>query len=468
MTVYTDALPEKLPPSGPITDAAQDIRDTATKSTAAVDDAQNQMNGLPTVFDTPDTEVAVSAIRQNIRPMVADITVSIGPVTTGLDTFASDLDSLRQRYDRVREDVAEHNDWVRPSDENPNQAEYDRQERALAREVETVARLYDEAVERCENKVNQGSPLTMPESPIGPAVSFGIGLSLSSIQAWNDSHVKFVKVRNGKINIVTKSPVRRSTLKISGGVMKKLGIPDSYVQRYMKVFDANGKSLSIGDWDRAIRDVDPKSPLGKVFAAHPWLKNRFKQAHARVTVNSGNAKGPVASSRIIAQDGRGIHPSAHGSNRNKTLPHPDAEERGKWGTRAKWAGRAFTVFGFASSFSNGYNSSVERNPDGTGWDHAGAAVADATIETAAGAVGGHVGAMAGRAGGAAIGQVLIPIPGVGAAIGGVVGGVVGGAIGGWLGGAIGGGINAARHSEDDSVGGRVSSFLGGMKKGLFG
>lgn len=467
MTVYTTALPDKLPDTGAITTASKEITTQAEKATELVGDAHTEVSGVGAFFDTPDTATVVSAVNDCVKPFTDDITTSIGPVTTGLDTFASDIDSLKARYDRVREDVAEHNDWERPPADDPQRETYDRQERSLTREVATVGRLYDEAVERCEKKVREGTPSSVPGFPVSSTVTFGVGVGLTAAQTWFETNAKYVRMRNGRIIIQVSQPIPRSTHGISTRVMSKLGIPDSYVQKYANLLDPeNSRRMSIGDWERAIHDVDPNSHLGKMFAAHPWLKRRLLDAHISVSTQT-TPKGKVnanGTARVIAEDPKGVNPRAHGSNRNKTVKHPNAGRWGKAGAAAKWGGRGLGVLGFVGAGMDGYNSSVERDPTASTATHAKNAAIDATVETTASAVGAKVGGMVGRSAGAAIGQAIIPIPGVGAAVGAVAGGFLGNVVGGVVGGQIGKGINAFRHSDGDSFGEKAKDFVGGLFK----
>lgn len=465
MTVYTGALPDKLPDTAAITAAADDITTQAEKANTLVGDAQTELSGVGSVFNTPDTATVESAMNTLVKPFTDDITTSIGPVTTGLDNFASDIENLKARYDRVREDVSEHNDWQRPPKGDPHRGTYDQQETDLAAEVQAVGQLYDEAVERCEKKIRQGTPSSVPGFPVSAGVTFGVGMGVTATETWFKSKVKFVRVRNGRINIQVSQPIPRKGHKISTKVMSKLGMPDSYVNKYANLFDPEtGKRLSIADWERAVEKVDPKSALGILFARSPWLKRRFENAHVRVEPTN-LPKGKVnanGSARVIAEDPKGVPPKAHGKNRNKTLKHTDA---GKWGRAAKFAkvgGLGLGALGFAGSAMNGYNNSVERNPAASPGEHAKNAAIDATIETGASAVGAKVGGAIGRSAGAAIGQAIIPIPGVGAAVGAVAGGFLGNVAGGFIGGQVGKGINALRHSDGDSFGERAKDFVGGL------
>lgn len=465
MTVSTAALPDKLPDTEAITAAAEGITAQAEKAGTLVGNAHTELSGVGGVFDTPDTPTVESAINTLVKPFTDDITTSIGPVTTGLDNFASDIENLRDRYDRVRDDVAEHNDWQRPPADDPHRATYDRQETDLAEEVRTVGNLYDEAVERCEEKVRQGTPSPVPGFPISSGVTFGVGMGLTATETWFKSKVKFVRVRNGRINIQVSQPIPRRGHRISTKVMSKLGMPDSYVNKYANLFDPEtGKRMSIADWERAVDTVDPKSALGVLFARSPWLKRRFKDAHIRVE-RTNLPKGKVnadGSARIIAQDPKGVPPRAHGKNRDKTLKHADSGKWGKAAKAAKWGGSGLGVLGFAGSAMDGYNKSVERNPAASTGEHVQNAVIDATIETGASAVGAKVGGAIGRSAGAAIGQAIIPIPGVGAAVGAVAGGFLGNIAGGFIGGQVGKGINAFRHSDGDSFGEKAKDFVGGL------
>jgi hypothetical protein len=466
MTVYTSALPARLPDTGAITAAAQGIATRATEANEHVSAAHAELSGVGGFFATPDTPAVTSAMNDVVRPFVADIETSVGPVRTGLDNFASDIDNLRSRYERVGEDVAEHNDWPRPPAGDPHRHAYDVQEANLRAEVGAVGRLYDEAVQRCEVKVNEGSPSPIPGNPVPSGLSFGVGLGLSATQTWFETHAQYVKVRNGRINLQVSQPIPRAGHRISAQVMQKLGIPDSYVTRYLDVFDPHtGRRLSIQDWERAVDGVDPGSPLGRIFEQYPWLERRFMDAHvavAPVVATAGARRPPRGDARIIAQDPRGISPQVHGENRNRTHPHPDAGRWAQAGKAANWAGRGLGVLGFAGSAMDGYNNSVERDPTASPRVHATNAALDATVETAASAVGAQVGGMVGRAAGAAIGQAIIPIPGVGAAVGAVAGGFLGNVAGGLIGGQIGKGINAFRHSEGDSIGEKARDFAGGL------
>ncbi|MDN5768338.1 MAG: hypothetical protein L0H96_21650 [Humibacillus sp.] len=95
----------------------------------------------------------------------------------------------------------------------------------------------------------------------------------------------------------------------------------------------------------------------------------------------------------------------------------------KWGTAAKWAGRAGTVLSFGTAAFSQWSQDSSDPTMGTTEKVARSATMGAT--TAAGSWGG---AWAGAQGGALIG----------AAVGGPVGAVVGGLIGGFIGGGLGG------------------------------
>lgn len=465
MTVSTHALPDQLPDTGAITAAAKDITTQADRAGTLVGDAHTELSGVGSDFNTPDTATVESAMNTLVKPFTDDIKTSIGPVTTGLDTFASDIDNLKARYDRVRDDVSEHNDWQRPPADDPHRDTYDRQETDLATEVQAVGRLYDEAVERCEKKVREGTPSSVPGFPVSAGVTFGVGMGLTATETWFQSKKKFMRVRNGRINLQVSEPIPRTGHKISTKVMSKLGMPDSYVNKYANVFDPEtGKRLSVADWEKAVDTVDPKSALGVMFARSPWLKRRFKDAHVsvqRTHLPNGKVRAD-GTARVIAEDPKGVHPKAHGKNRNKTLKHADAGKWGKAAKAAKWGGRGLGALGFAGSAMDGYNKSVERDPTASTGEHVKNAAVDATIETGASAAGAKVGGLVGRSAGAAIGQAIIPIPGVGAAVGAVAGGFLGNVVGGFVGGQVGKGINALRHSDGDSVGEKAKDFVGGL------
>lgn len=338
MTVWTTGLPTSLPASEPITTAAENIRSTSIAARGHVEDAQQVLFGLDSEFDTPHTASAEAAFGEVVTPFVVDLDLGVAPVATGLETFASDIDHLRSRFARVRQDVAEHNDRVRPPADDPLRSQYDAQEQSLQREVDTVAGLYDEAAERCENKVREGSPFTVPEYPHANGINFGVGVALTTAEQWFQNNRKHVRVRNGRITIVTQQPIRRSTYRISGAVMSRLGIPDSYVNRYMDVL-RTGNGVSIGAWERAVRGVDPTSALGVAFARFPWLKRRFLDAHPQIGTTpvrgrDGAVRGHRATvnGRLTAQDPRGVSPRAWGEDRNRTIRHPSS---GRWGTAAK-------------------------------------------------------------------------------------------------------------------------------------
>lgn len=465
MTVCTSALPASLPDTGAITAAAQVIASRAAAANEYVDDAHGELSGVGCFFATPDTPKVTAAMADVVKPLAADLETSVGPVKTGLDGFASDIEHLRARYVRLCDDVAEHNHRPRPSMEDPLRHAYDREESVLRAEVRSVRRLYDEAVERCEDRIRSATPSDVPGFPVSPGAMFAVGAALTSRQAWYEANGRFIRVRNGRINLHVAQPIPRHGRTISGLMMRRVGIPTSYVEKYLQTFDPQaGHRVSIGDWRRAVRNVDSRSALGLMFAARPWLRRRFLEAHVHVTPARarGAAKRPVGNARIIAQDPKGVDLNAHGKDRNQTLKHPDSAQWSKAAKTAAWGGRGLGVLGFTGAAMDGYNHSVERNPEASPRVHVTNAVVDATVEATASAVGAKVGGMVGRTAGAVIGQALIPIPGVGAAVGAVAGGLLGNVAGGWIGNKVGKGSNAAKHGEGESLGDKAQDFIGGL------
>lgn len=130
-------------------------------------------------------------------------------------------------------------------------------------------------------------------------------------------------------------------------------------------------------------------------------------------------------------DGRFISPQmgswarawAMGSDSNWGPKPYQAANYARWGTAARWAGRAGTVVSFATSAFSQWNRDADDPNMGTTERVARSATVGTT--TAAASWGG---AWAGAQGGAL----------VGAAVGGPVGAVVGGVIGGFIGGGLGG------------------------------
>ncbi|HEX5968520.1 MAG TPA: hypothetical protein VFY88_08590 [Intrasporangium sp.] len=120
----------------------------------------------------------------------------------------------------------------------------------------------------------------------------------------------------------------------------------------------------------------------------------------------------------------------------------------RWGTAARWAGRAGTVVSFATSAFGQWNKDASDPNMGTTERVTRAATQGATT-----AAGSWAGAWAGAQGGALVGAAVGGPVGavVGGVVGGFIGGGLGGVVGGWVGGVVGGWVG-------DQVVGPVGDF----------
>jgi phage tail tape-measure protein len=139
-----------------------------------------------------------------------------------------------------------------------------------------------------------------------------------------------------------------------------------------------------------------------------------------------------------------------GSAKSNWVAKPGmAQTASRWGTVAKWAGRAGTVVSFAT---NAWGQWTEDSGDPSLSTEA--KVTRSAVVGATSAAGGWAGAWAGAQVGAAIGSLGGP---VGAAVGGIVGGFIGGMAGSTVGHALGDGVKDLAGKAADAVSGWWSS-----------
>ncbi|WP_417217598.1 hypothetical protein [Arthrobacter sp.] len=453
MTVSTASLPEKLPDTGAIDTAAAAVRKVGTDSHEIRKDVQSDWSGLPGVFESPHQALVYSAVKTVMKPYTDAVKTLTNDTATALEGFSSDISGLKQRYDDVKKQASAHN--ALEGDDRPD--DYGTKNADIQAEINAVSRLYDDAVKECADKISKLNPLYGDGAKTAgkaygavstyalPALK-ALGLTADSLEFRNG---QLIFKYNSDANDFKKTGLPKK-FSIKEGTLKKLGVPNSYVERLVDSQKPSGDRVSKNAGKNMLHNLDPKSPLGALVAKYPWLKNSKFSVH-----------GQKVDLKVQLTRGSGSH---RGGPHARTGPVKLPKALDKVNKFANGpAGKLLTVVGagttFAGTYTEGYNESLIRNPDMSPGEHRAEAAKDAAIVTGAEQVGSVVGTAVGRGAGAAIGQAIIPIPGVGAAVGGFLGGLAGGYVGGVVGNAIGSTINDIRHGDIGSVGEAVGSTL---------
>ncbi|GAA1355910.1 hypothetical protein GCM10009596_04000 [Arthrobacter rhombi] len=443
MSVSTASLPEKLPDTGAIDTAAAAVRKVGTKSHEIRKDVQSDWSGLEGVFKSPHQALVYSAVKTVMKPYTDAVKTLTNDTATALEDFSSDISGLKQRYDDVKKQASAHN--ALEGDDRPD--DYGTKNADIQAEINAVSRLYDDAVKDCANTISTLNPLVADLSK--PAGTVGglsgdaknaleiLGVTTKSLE-FRDRKIFFKY--NSEANVFSEKKLPRK-FSINEGTLKKLGVPNSYIERLVDSQKPSGDRVSKNAGKKMLHNLDPKSPLGALVAKYPWLKNtKYSVDGRKVTLKASLTRGP-------GQPGR--HAAPGPARLPKAFDKVNKLANGPAGKILSGVGIAST---FAGTYTEGYNDSLIRNPDMTPGEHRAEAAKDAAIVTGAEQVGSVVGTAVGRGAGAAIGQAIIPIPGVGAAVGGFLGGLAGGYVGGVVGNAIGSTINDIRHGDIGSVG----------------
>ncbi|WP_183510428.1 hypothetical protein [Paeniglutamicibacter cryotolerans] len=441
-------LPEALPNPAAIDDAAWDVRSVGVYSDSIRDEVQGEWKNLGAVFKSPHQDRVYSAVTKVMGPYIDATMALTDDAAKALEAFADDMTALRSRFENIRSRAATHN-AVPFVDQD---TEYWQDNTEVQNEVDAVAGLYDAAVDRCASALRKLNP-SMPgglETAATVAGKMGDGKELLKAAGLGASHFTF---RDGKLffsftqTSTPGQPVNPNRFRINAFVLERLGVPSSYLERLhasqgpdLVRVSNNATRAMLGDVYRTSTsgDLPPTSMLGKLVARYPWLRNtKLNTTGNDLSFSTQLTRGPGAppGTSGLANGSPGIL---------RPLEKAEAFLKGPAGKVLAVAGPALT---FAGSYSEGYNSSVLRNPEMSEAEHHGNAVVDAGTVAVASEIGSVVGTGVGRLAGGAIGQALIPIPGVGAAVGGFVGGLVGGWVGGNVGGAVGGLVNDMRHGD---------------------
>jgi hypothetical protein len=443
MPVSISALPDTLPDTAAIDAAASAVRKVGTDSSGIYDDVKAGWDTLRPHFQSPHTEKVMTAVPTVMKPFITaseDLTNQVG---TALEAYSDDIAGLKTRYNNVKERASTHNGIAfadRADDYATENAE-------IQTEINAVAGLYDAAVEKCSSAIRGLNPSTGWYDGVNNATDLtGKGVDILEGAGFAASQMTY---RNGKLFFEFNSasnPFQAtppSSHRISTGVLNRLNVPDSYIQRLVDSQGPNPTRVSNGATRRMLDGINPQSALGLLLAKYPHLKN-----------TKFNINGQNVNLRVQLTRGPGTPPGAAGV-RNGPVRLPGALDNinriasGPAGKLLTGADYAATAMG---AYSDGYNESLLRDPSLSAAEHAQTAATDAAIVTGGKAVGEVVGTAVGRGAGAVVGQALIPIPGVGAAVGGFVGGMVGGWVGGEIGSAVGGAINDLRHGDVGSLG----------------
>ncbi|RZU63491.1 hypothetical protein [Zhihengliuella halotolerans] len=446
MSVDTSNLPEKLPASAGITQAASRIRSLGGSVESIYTDVDSEWKNITDHFKTTHDQQILGAPAKVMHPSVEAFKGTMDGVADALDDFESAVDGLRSRYNDVKSDARTHN-AIPVADQSDSHSS---DENTLQERVDSVANDYDAAVSTCSSAIRNLNPAYLLEGHDPselheinvPAYLFPLlGVAPRSGAATN-AVVSQLSYKNGKLNFTFNTqnnpfmtqrgmPERYN---ISERSLRALSVPESYVERMMRASGVDPERLSSNKTREMLRNLPEQSALGWLVRKYPHLKSSSMSVNGRdvrlnIRLSAGNGTPPTNTRAPFR-----LPPGA-----NKAMNALD-----KFGKVLTPLDYGVTFYG---SFSEGYNDSLERNPDGTMEEHVRAATVDATVVTSSKAAGEIAGTIAGRAGGAALGQVLIPIPGVGAAVGGFVGGWAGGVVGSWAGEKVGGLINDLRHSE---------------------
>lgn len=446
MSVDTSSLPDKLPDTGTIDTRAAAVRKVGTQSKDIRDDVQSDWSGLDAVFESPHQDKVFSAVTTVMSPYIDAVGTVTDDTATALEDFSSAISNLKSRYDAVKEQASTHN--ALEGDDRPD--DYWTANGEIQREINAVAGLYDDAVKTCADKISKLNPLFGDAAKTAGTVNGYSGHAKNALEALGLT-VSSLEFRNGKLFFKFNSDANDFKAKgmpgrfsIKEGTLRKLGVPNSYIERLAESQKATGpERVSKNAGTAMLHNLDPKTPLGALVAKYPWLKNTKFSVH-----------GQKVELKVQLTRGSGSH---QGGRHARTGPVKLPKALDKVNKFANGpAGKLLNVVGagvtFAGTYTEGYNDSLLRNPDMSPAEHRAEAAKDAAVVTASEQVGTVVGTAVGRGVGAAVGQAIIPIPGVGAAVGGFVGGLAGGWLGGTVGNAIGSTINDIRHGDIGSVG----------------
>ena len=442
MSVDTSQLPASLPSEGAITPAARGVRSLGTTvsghySTAATTWAQLRDGRLV----TPQVDRVYDAFVDVMKPYVDAYETLTDETATALEDFSEDIEDLRTRYTNARQDATEHNTMA--VDARPDS--YAEDGASIQSRVDAVAQDYDAAVRSCVSSLQSLNPTS--GVTVNSAVSeslYALGIAQNTAGSSGAGAFSF-RTRDGKVYFqfdarhytsVSGRQVDWRVSRISSASLERLGVPQSYLNRLNDAATGGGR-LSNSATHRALRGLDPGTPLGALVAKYPFLKN------TRLTLD-----GSQGSLRLQLTPGSGRPPSGTSTRVTAFTDRMRGLER-LAGNRA--LGGAFLAGGMALTFTgeygSAYNESLMRDPGASAGEHHRNAAIDAGVVASSEAAGSMVGARVGQVAGAAVGQALIPIPGVGAAIGGVAGNFIGGFVGGKVGNSVGDAINEFRHTD---------------------
>lgn len=450
MSVNISSLPDKLPNTATIDTRAAAVRKVGTQSSDIRDDVQGHWSGLSAVFESPHQDKVFSAVTTVMSPYIDAVGTITDDTATALEDFSTAIAGIKARYDAVKEQAATHN--ALEGDDRPD--DYWTKNADIQAEINAVGGLYDDAVKTCADTISKLNPMYGDTANnVGTAYGAATTYALPALKALGLT-ASSLSFRNGQLHFKFNSDANSfkqrglpGRFSIKEGTLKRLGVPNSYIERLVDSQAPSGERVSKNAGQAMLRDLDPKSALGGLVAKYPWLKNTKFSVH-----------GQRVELKVQLTRGAGSH---RGGSHARTGPVKLPKALDKINKFANGpAGKLLTVVGagttFAGTYTDGYNDSLIRNPEMSPDEHKTEAVKDAAIVTGAEQVGSVVGTAVGRGAGAAIGQAIIPIPGVGAAVGGFLGGLAGGYVGGVVGNAIGSTINDIRHGDIGSVGEAVA------------
>ena len=157
MTVSVTGLPETLPEASTIDAAARDIRSVGTSTDAIRDEIQFGWNALSAVFKSPHQDRVFTAVAKVMGPYVNATASLTDGAAAALEAFADEMTTLRPRFENIRSRAVSHN-AVPFIDQD---AEYWQDNGRVQHEVNSVAGLYDAAVDRCASALRNLNP-SMP------------------------------------------------------------------------------------------------------------------------------------------------------------------------------------------------------------------------------------------------------------------------------------------------------------------
>lgn len=474
MSVSIADLPDKLPDTESIKDAAGDIGTAGTHAATYADDGVTSWAGLEAHYSAPESEQALSSV-QIVKVYADEASTCSESIKTALETYAEAISGIEAEYKAVKEEAATHN-AVDTSVEDFDKSKHNSAATALQGRIDAVATTYDESSKTCADSIRKANTGKLFEVNSGGEPAWiATYLTSKALEGYTTKgHTKYFTYTFSNPKIVKPE------------VLDKLPIPPRFSRRLDDWVEAGNNAINKAH-RKLLPDITKNQFVKNASSFDPATNPRFTALMAspgfrKLLGTDGKTKNPslrrlLERHHLSVKDGKITVGYAATDGKTKGTP----KVPGWVGKTLKGVNIGSNVLGYADKTSKQYEELRTQHPDWSQEQLMAEAAVDGAIEQGGEmvgeAVGGKVGQVVGRAGGAALGQVLIPIPGVGAAVGGVVGGFLGemagswlgGKAGGWLGGVVADNLDVTEGLKD--MGGAVSEGVDKAKDfvgGLFG